>query len=289
MSKTIVITGATGSVASQIIPLLTSAGVKVRAVVRNVDKAAALAAQGVALVEGDLDRPRTLGKVFDGADSAMLIAPPGPRAPQQYSSALWAARQSGVKHVVRLSAIGAAHDAPTVNSRLHALSDTELERSNIPYTILKPHFFMQNLFMAAQSVAQEGAIYLPMGDGRMGIIDVADIAAVAAHVLTTPGHENKTYTLTGPRSISMHEVAAAFTEALGRPIQYVPVPAEAFDQQLAQAGVDEFSRTLLGDYFAAYSRNWGDLVTDVVPRLLGRPARSIAEFARAVAPAFGKR
>src|SRR5207253_3512018 len=72
MSKTIVITGATGSVASQLIPLLTSAGVRVRAMVRNPGKAAALAAQGVALVEGDLDRPRTLGKAFDGADAAMI-------------------------------------------------------------------------------------------------------------------------------------------------------------------------------------------------------------------------
>jgi uncharacterized protein YbjT (DUF2867 family) len=219
----------------------------------------------------------------------MIIAPPGPRAPQQSSSALWAARQSGVKHVVRLSAIGAAHDAPTVNSRLHALSDTELERSNIPYTVLKPHFFMPNLFMVAQSVAQEGTIPLPLGEGRMGMIDVADIAAVAAHVLTTPGHENKTYTLTGPRSISMREVAVAFTEALGRPIKYAPVTIEAFDQQLAQMGVDEFTRDMAADYFSAYSRNWADLVTDDVPRMLGRPARSISEFARAVAPAFGKR
>jgi uncharacterized protein YbjT (DUF2867 family) len=169
---------------------------------------------------------------------------------------------------------------------LHALSDAELERSNIPYTILKPHIFMQAMFMAAQSVAQESVISLPMGEGRVGMIDVADIAAVAAHVLTTPGHENKTYTLTGPRSISMREVAGAFTEALGRPIQYAPVTLEAFDQQLAQMGLDEFMRTLATDYFSAYSRNWADLVTDSVPRMLGRPARSIFEFARAVAPAL---
>lgn len=287
--RTILVTGATGNVASQLIPLLLARGVTVRALVRDPKKAAPLAAQGVELVEGDLERPRTLGRGFEGADAMMSIVPPGPRAPQLASSALWAARQGGVKHVVRLSAVGAAHDAPTLNSRLHALSDAELERSGLAYTILKPHFFMQNLFMAAQSVASEGAIYMALGDGKMSVVDVADIAAVAAHVLTTPGHEGKSYTPTGPASIGMAEVAAAFSEALGKPVRYVPIPVEAADAAMAQHGMDEISRTMLTDYFAAYARGWGDFVTDDVQRLIGRAPRSIADFARAVAPAFGKR
>jgi uncharacterized protein YbjT (DUF2867 family) len=286
-AKTIAITGATGNVAPQIISLLQAAGVRVRALVRNPAKASALAAQGVEVVEGDLSRPRTLEHAFDGAHSVMSIVPPGPLAPQQSSSVLWAARQAGVQHVVRLSAFGAAHDAPTVNSRLHALSDAEAERANLPYTILKPHFFMQNLFMAAASVAKEGALYFAMAEGRMGMIDVADIAAVAAHVLTTPGHEGKTYTLTGPASVSMQDVAAALSTAVGKAVRYLPIPVPALDASLSQMGLDEFTRTLLCDYFTAYSNNWGDVVTEQVQGLLGRPARSIADFARSVAPAFG--
>ncbi len=290
MSKTIVVTGATGNVAQQLIPLLTSAGAKVRALVHTPSKAGKLKEVGVEVVEGDLSRPRTLAHAFDGADAFMSIVPNGPLAPQQASSALHAAREAGVKHVVRLSAVGAAHDAPTVNSRLHALSDTELEKRGGSWTILRPHFFMQNLFMAAQSVASEGAFYFALGDGKLGMIDVGDIAAVAAEILVKPaGHEGKTYTLTGPKSISMHEVAAAFGEALGRPVKYVPVPALAAEQAMAKMGLDDYMLTVMGDYFTAYARNWGDLVTDAVPKILGRPARSIADFARAVAPAFGKR
>lgn len=286
--KTIAVTGATGNVAPQIMTLLRQGGNHVRAVVRNPSKAAALSAQGIEIVEADLSRPRTLEHAFDGVDAVMAIAPPGPLAPQQASAVTWAARQAKVGHVVRLSAFGAAHDAPTVNSRLHALSDVELERSGLAYTLLRPHFFMQNLFMAAESVAKEGAMYLAMGEGRMGMIDVADIAAVAAHVLTTPGHLGKTYVMTGPASVNMHQVADAFTQAVGKPIRYVPIPVAALDQGMAGMGMDEFTRTLLCDYFTAYSNNWGDAVTDEVPRLLGRPARSIADFAQAVASAFGK-
>jgi len=286
--KKIAVTGATGNVAPQIIALLRAGGHHVRALVRNPAKAATLAAQGVELVEGDLSRPRTLTHAFDGVDAVLSIAPPGPLAPQQASAVTWAARQARVGQIVRLSAFGAAHDAPTVNSRLHALSDAELERSDLPYTILKPHFFMQNLFMAAETVVKEGAMYLALGDGKMGMIDVTDIAAVAAQVLTTPGHLGKTYVMTGPASIDMHQVAAAFTEAVGKPVRYVPIPVAGLDQGMAQMGMDEFTRTLLCDYFTAYSSGWGDVVTDTVPQLLGRPARSIADFAHSVAPAFGK-
>jgi uncharacterized protein YbjT (DUF2867 family) len=271
----------------QLIPLLREGGAHVRALVRNPAKAGALAPLGVELVEGDLDRPRTLGRGFDGVDTLMSIVPPGARAPQQTSSLLWAARQAGVRHVVRLSAVGAAHDAPTLNSRLHALSDAELERSGIAYTILKPHFFMQNLFMSRDSIAKEGAIYMALGDGKLGMIDVADIAAVAARVLLDPAaHAGKTYTPTGPKSIGLHEVAAAFSEALRKPVRYVPIPVEAAAQALAGFGLDELTIDMLTDYFRAYAAGWGDFVTDDVERITGRPARSIAELAQAVAPAL---
>ena len=88
---------------------------------------------------------------------------------------------------------------------------------------------------------------------------------------------------TGPESIDMHAVAAAFSEAVGRAVRYAPIPVTALDQGMAQMGMDEFTRTMLCDYFTAYSNNWGDVVTHTVPQLLGRPARSIRDFARAVA------
>ena len=289
MPKTILITGATGNVSTGIIAQLKSSGHRLRALVRNPEKAQELKRQGVELQVGDLEKPWTLGPAFAGADTVWILAPPGPRAPEQCSNALWAARQGGAKHVVRMSAIGAAHTAPTINSRLHALSDAELAGSGIPFTILKPHSFMQNLLMAAQSVAQEGALYLAHADGKMGVIDSRDISDFAAHVLTTAGHEGKTYTLTGPASLSMYQISAAIGEAIGKTVTYVPVSVDGARQSLAQMGLDEWTVNLISDYSTAYSVNWGDLVTDDFQRVTGKVPRSIEQFARDFAGAFGKK
>jgi uncharacterized protein YbjT (DUF2867 family) len=280
MSKTILITGANGNVSSGIIASLKGSGATLRAMVRSREKGQALAAQGVELVEGDLERPRSLGAAFAGVDTVWLLSPPGPRAPEQASNGLWAARQAGARYVVRMSAVGAAHDAPTINSRMHALSDAELRASGIAYTILKPQFFMQNLLMSARTALSDGALYFSFADARTGMIDARDIGEFAARVLTSTGHEGKTYTLSGPRSIDMSEVAGAFGRALGREVKYVPVPIEAAVQAMAHMGADEWMQNAMADYFAAYSKGWGDLVTDEIPKLLGRPARSIDDFAR---------
>jgi uncharacterized protein YbjT (DUF2867 family) len=222
VAKTILITGASGSVASATIALLQGSGNVVRALVRNPDNAEPLRASGAQIVVGDLEKPKTLGQAFAGADTVCIVAAAGPRAPEHSSNALWVARQAGVRHAVRLSAFGAAHDAPTINSRLHALSDSELVAGGITYTILKPHFFMHNLLMSAGTIKSDAAFYLPMGEGRMAMVDVRDIAEFAARVLTTAGHDNKTYTLTGPASITIHEVASALSEALSKRVTYVP-------------------------------------------------------------------
>lgn len=287
MAKTILITGANGNVSSGILENLKQSGHVLRALVRNPEKGEALKKQGVDVRIGDLEKPWTLGPAFEGAHTVWLLTPPGPRAPEQSSNGLWAAKQAGAQYVVRMSAVGAAFNAPTINSRLHALSDAELAASGIPYTILKPHFFAQNFMMAAGGVAKEGALFMGLGEGKMGIIDARDISDFAAHVLTRPGHEGKTYTLTGPESISVHQLAAAIGTALGKPVKYVPVPVEATKQAMAQMGMDPWTINLLADYFNAYSSGWGDFVTDEFQRVTGKAPRTMAKFAQDFTGAFG--
>lgn len=288
MSKKILITGATGNISSGIITQLKGSEHRLLALVRNPEKAEHLNQHNLEFRVGDLEKPWTLGPAFAGVDTVWILAPPGPRAPEHCSNALWAARQAGAKHVVRLSAFGAAHTAPTINSRLHALSDSELVASGMPFTIVKPHYFMQNFLTTAQSVAQQGRLFLPLAGAKMGLIDSRDISDFAAQVLTTTGHEGKTYTLTGPASLSMHQIAMAMGEATGKAVTYVPVPLEDARRSMAQMGMDEWMVNLLCDYFAAYSANWGDLVTDDFQRVTGKVPRSIAQFAADFASAFGK-
>jgi uncharacterized protein YbjT (DUF2867 family) len=280
-TRSILIIGATGTVSSTIIAQLRSSTHRIVALVRNPGKAQSLVQSGIEVRAGDLEQPWTLGDAFKGIDTVWLLTPPGPRAPEQSSNALHAARGAGVRHIVRMSAFGAAHDAPAINGRLHALSDAELIASGITYTIIKPHFFMQNLLMAAPGMARDGVLYFALGEARIAAIDTRDVAAFAAHVLTTPGHEGKQYTLTGPDSITMHEVAAAFAGVTGRSIRYQPVPVEVARQSVLDMGADAWSAHMLSDYLAAYSAGWGDRVTDDFSRVTGRQPGSIEQFALA--------
>jgi uncharacterized protein YbjT (DUF2867 family) len=282
MSRTILITGATGAVSSALIDVFKRAqpGVSLRALVRDEAKAAKLRGSGVQSVLGDLDVPESLGPAFEGIDDLWLLTAPGPRAPENSMNALHAARRGGVKRVVRLSAIGAAYDAPTRNGRLHALSDAELMASGLDWTILRPHIFMQNLLLFAPSIAGDGNFYMSLGEGRLGMVDTRDVAEVgAAALLDDSGrHHGKIYTPTGPATLSLGDAAAELTRALGRPVRYVPVPDEAAREGMVAMGLSPWLAGMTVEYGRAYAAGWGDFTTSHVEDVLGRPPRSFTRF-----------
>lgn len=288
MKRTILLTGATGSVSTALLRSLEGADVALRALVRDPSKAAGLAARGVTLVQGDLDDPESLPRAFEGANDLWLLNAVSPRQPENSMNAVWAARRAGVERVVRMSAIGAAHDAPSRNGRLHALSDVELAASGLKYTILRPHFFMQNLFAVAETVKADGAFYWDMGRGKLGLIDVRDIGAFAARVLTSDPdrHHGRIYTLTGPASVSFDEVAAALGKALGKSVRYVSVPHDAARKAMLEQGLPGWLTGMMIEYATAYSENWGDFTTPHVREVVGREPYSVADFAAAHAAAF---
>jgi uncharacterized protein YbjT (DUF2867 family) len=272
---TILITGANGTVSTALLHALsTRSGTTLRALVRDPGKAPTVPNLEVAV--GDLERPETLGDAFAGIDTLWLLTAFGPQAPHASSNAVWAARNAGVRHIVRLSAIGAAHDAPTRNGRLHALSDHELRASGMDWTILKPASFMQNLLGAVVG----DTLYGTFGDGRLGLIDVRDIGEFAAHILTDPAtHAGSTYTLTGPASISLYDAAAAAGSALGARITYQPVSTEQAYSSMLDMGLSEWIASVAVEYSQAYAAGWGDFTTTDFSDVIGRHARSITQFA----------
>lgn len=291
MSRTVLITGATGTVSTALVDALDGADVKLRALVRDASKADGPRGRGAEIVVGDLDDPRTLPPAFEGVRDLWLLTPNGPRAPENTMNALWAARRAGVERVVRLSVVGAAHDAPNRSGRLHALSDREMESCGMRWTILRPHWFMQNLLAEAGDVAASGAFSLNMGAARIGMIDVRDIAACAARVLVDDPdrHHGRILTLTGPRSLTFDEVADRLGAVLGGPVGYRPVTDEARRRTLLGHGVPTWIVDMLEEYAHAYASGWGDFTTPTATHLLGRPPRDITDFARDHAEAFAKR
>jgi uncharacterized protein YbjT (DUF2867 family) len=285
---TILITSAAGKVAGATFAALRGAGHKLIGLVRNPDKAQGLAGEGVELRVGDLEQPSTLKAAFTGVDRVLIIVPGEYRAPALASNALWAAREAKVKHVVRLSAVGAAHDAPTVNSRLHALSDAELKSSGLPFTILKPHFFTQNLLGIAPLVKEQSTFYFALGDAKVPMIDVRDIGEAAAKVLADPtSHVEATYTLTSAAGASMHDVAAALSSAVGKPVKYVPVSHADAVEGMKKRGADNYMVAAMGDYLAAYARGWQSEPTPDFKKITGKDPRTLADFVRDFRGAFG--
>jgi uncharacterized protein YbjT (DUF2867 family) len=286
--ETVLITGANGNVSGAVLDALKGSELKIRALVRNAARAPGLAARGVEVVEGDLDDAESLKGAFEGVDALWLLTAVGPRAPENNMNAMWAARQAGVKRVVRLSAIGAAHDAPTRNGRLHALSDAEVMASEMKWTILRPHFFMQNMLGSAASIAAQNALYWAMGNGRLGMIDVRDIGEMGARILrdAPADHHGQIYTPTGPAAISLADVAEQLGQALGRCVSYVPVSLEAAREAMLGAGMPPWVVGMMVEYSRAYAAGWGDFTTGHVEDVTGKKPRDFATFARDFKAAF---
>ena len=282
--STILITGATGNIGSLVVPALLAGGATVRALVRDEAKAATLRDQGVETFIGDYSNQEVLNKAASGVDSILAITPPNPDAVAQGDAILKAALNGGSPgspgspYYVRMSAIGAAEDAPTENGRFHHTSDEALIASGLTYTILRPHFFIQNLFASVDTIKEQGNFYMGMGDGKMGMIDVRDIADCTVSLLLNGGHDNKIYTPTGPASISLNEVAESISRGAGKTVNYVPVSIEAVGDAIRKMGWGEWGAQVMMDYSRAYADGWGDFNTSDVKAITGNNARSIDNF-----------
>ena len=287
-SGKIMVTGATGTVGSLLIPNLTNLGADVRALVRDESKAQGLKDAGVEVVVGDLDKPDTLDAGFRGVDKIFLITAPNPNQVTQANNGIEAAKRNGNPFLARLSS-GATRDTPgalPLIAEQHAEIDRRVKASGLPYNLLQPHFFMQNTMMSAQTVASDGAVYIPFEEGKIGMIDARDIADVAVKVLTEDGHEGKEYNLTGPASISFGDVAAALSMALGKQVNYVNVPLEAAREGIIGMGMSEWFGDAMVGVFQTL-RRYGDFTTPDVENVTGHPAGSYETFARDFAKVFG--
>jgi uncharacterized protein YbjT (DUF2867 family) len=287
--STVLVTGATGTVSTALLAALKSKpGLRLRALVRDPAKGQALQKDGIEVVTGDLEEPDTLTEAFDGVDILWLLTPASALEPSMGSNAVIAAKQAKVKHIVRNSAIKAGHDAPNRNGRLHAQVEDAVKASGIPWTILRPHYYMQNLLSSANSVASDGMLYMNLGQGRLGTIDGRDVGVFAAKVIEHPDrHAGKIYNPTGPESIDMSSAAETLSRVVGKRVNYVALPQDAAQQAMLGFGLSRWFVGNVVDYGRAYSDGWGDFVTNDFKDVTGLEARSFKQFAADFAPAFG--
>ncbi|MFI5909741.1 NAD(P)H-binding protein [Dactylosporangium sp. NPDC051541] len=291
----ILVTAATGTVGPHVVRELRSRGAHVRAFVR--DPAAAAATLGdVELAPGDFDDPASLRRALDGVDHLYLSAADGHRKVAHETAAIDAAAAAGVKRIVQLSAMHADTASPLPVFRWHGEAEAHLRRSGVPAVILRPAFFMTNLLMVAGGVAHTGRLGGPTAGRRIAMIDIRDVAAVAAVKLMEPepatgsepetGSPAGTYELTGPAAVTFADVAAALTEATGRPVQALDLTEEEARPRFAGAGLPSWLEEHLVGVFGVIRAGGFERANGHVEAITGHPARGVGVFARDYAAAF---
>ncbi len=238
-------------------------------------------ADGITWVRFDLLDPSTFREAFQGVDRAFLLRPPEITSAEPLRPLLGAARDAGVRQVVLLSVKGAEKNRFLPH---HAFERLVME-SGLSWTMIRPSDFMQNLeTVHREAIKFRGEIAVPAGSGRSAFIDVDDVAAVAARILTEPGHDAKGYTLTGPEALSFHDVVRELSAILGHPVNYRPVGALQFLLEQRKRGQGNIALVMTALY-TIQRLGLAAGVTREVERLLGRPAtplRSYLERTRSV-------
>jgi len=271
----IVVTAATGQVGREVVRLLADAA-PVRAMVR--DPAVADALPGAEVAVATFEDADALAAAMAGAEIVFLAGRDSPDYAAQQGRAADAAARAGVRHVVKLSALGAAAGSPVGLMRDHNAVEGRLRASGMAWTFLRPHLYMQNLLRFAAPVAGEGRLAAPMGAGAYPFVDTRDVAAAAAAVLRQPAvHAGRAYALTGPRAVGYAEIAQLMAAVVGRDVRYQALAPARFRADLEAAGIPPWRAADLAAIASAYS-DADNLSAAGVAALTGRPPTPIERF-----------
>lgn len=280
MSGLIGVTGATGYVGGRVAELLAERGVAQRLVVRDPARARAGAETAGISGYGAYDEVKA---AFEGVETLFLVpAHESADRLEQHRTAVRAAADAGVRRIVYLSFVDARADATFTLGRHHWATEEAVKEAGVAWTFPRMNLYLDFL----PSMVTNGAIEGPAGDGRAAFVTRADIADAVATLLTTDGHDGRTYDLTGPRALGLAEVAATLGERSGQPVRYVDqTPDEAYASRAVYGAPDWQVEAWVSTYTSIAA---GDLeaVSGDGPRLAGHPATSLEQFLEATPAAL---
>jgi uncharacterized protein YbjT (DUF2867 family) len=285
-TPTVLVTGATGNTGRPLLRFLAGLPVTVRAMVRHDADSHRLNDLKGSIVVADFDDDKSLSAALVGITRAYLVTPSSVDAEAQQIRFAECAAAAGVTHLVKLSQFAADEHSPVRFLQYHARVERRIRELGIGYTFIRPNLYFQGLLGFAGLIAKTGRFFAPIGDARVSAVDVRDIAAVAALALTEPGHEGKTYTVTGPAAITHAEMAQAIGQATRRDLTFVDVPPSQFAAVLTQIGMPPWQIDGLLEDYAHYQRGEASQVSPDVRAVTGAAPRTITQFAEDYADAF---
>ena len=294
MVETILVTGATGTVGSEVVKQLLSAKGE-----RKDIKAAARSANdstfrnlGVQALELDYNKPDTLSAALSGVDKLFLLTPFQSNMVDLTSNLVNEAKKAGVKYIVKQSVLGADDAEQAITpSRLHRQAEKVIEESGIPFTFLRPNFFMQNFVtFYSNFIKTQGAFYVPAGDAKASFVDVRDIAAVAVQALSGKNgeskHIGKAYDITGTEALSYGEAAEILSKELAKKVIYVNISDEDARKGMKDMGADEWTINSMIELFGITRAGYLSEISPAVEQVAGNKPITFSQFARDYAVAF---
>jgi uncharacterized protein YbjT (DUF2867 family) len=300
MAETILVTGATGTLGSEVVKqLLLSAKAKreedddliVKAAVRSAnDDTFGNFRGGVQVVQLDYNKPDTLAAAFRSVDKLFLLTPFQSNMVDLTSNLVNEAKNAGVKYIVKQSVMGADAEPGITPGRLHKRAEKIVQESGIPFTFLRPNFFMQN-FVSFYShfIKTQGAFYVPAGDAKVSFVDVRNIAAVSVQALSKNGggkHTGKAYNITGSEALSYGEAAEILSKEIGKKVNYVSVSDEDARKGMKDMGMDEWTINSMIELFGITRSGYVSDISHAVEQITGNKPITFSQFARDYAGAF---
>jgi NAD(P)H dehydrogenase (quinone) len=228
---------------------------------------------------GDLLEVDDVSRAMDGVRAVYHICPNvHPRETEMGDLAISAALAAQVGHFVFHSVLYPGVEAMPHHWLKHRV-ERKLERSGLSFSILQPSAYMQNLSVHLPEMVEHGTLEVPYDvEANLSVVDLRDVAEAAATVLMQPGHEGRTYELSGPAPLSHTQMARAFESALGRPVEAVSIDPAEWERKARSSGLGEYAVDALMQMFRWYDRNGFVGSSEDLESLLARPANSFADF-----------
>lgn len=269
MAEKILVTGATGTIGKAVVNALKSKGASFVAAVTTEQRGKDVFGPDIPIVEFNYENTGTFPQATEGVSKVFLLGPPlRTDLDALVIPFVKHLKTAGIRRVVYISALGLDEVAELP---FHTRVVEALKANGFDYTILQPTFFAQNFKNYEwENITQRSITFVPAGNGKVGFVDVEDIALVAATVLTEEGHTGKTYPLTGPDLLSYAEAAIQLSEVLGKHIHYPNPSPEVYTQTLKDAGAPDFIASYMNPVYAMIADNKVNILSDKVERLTGK-------------------
>ena len=288
MTNKILVTGATGTVGTEVLNELLISGANIRAAVHSNSNIERIKSQGIETITMDYQNAETVYEGLSGVDKLFLVMPFQPNMVDLSANLVKQSRKRGISHIVKLSAIGAeAEDGITVG-RMHRQEEKLIEESGIAYTFLRANAFMQNFInFYGNTIRNQSSFCVPAGEGKVSFVDVRDVAAVAAKALTeSERHAGKAYDISGAEALSYEDTAKILSREVGKRINYVNISENDFRQGMKEIGMDELFINSAAELFAVTRAGYSSRISPVVEEIMDRKPILFNEFARDNVRAF---